>query len=117
MARACLSPAAHVYGFLVVCNVLLSLGLARVLSLRFIALEAGRFKFHVFVLRLAFVPVFFNMADKKRRRTDSVVDVEPRASELEDIAKLRFSGKAVREAKTREPDKQEPDIAHQTGKP
>lgn len=53
--------------------------------------------FHVFVLRLAFVPVFFNMADKKRRRTDSVVDVEPRASELEDIAKLRFSGKAVRE--------------------
>ena len=37
------------------------------------------------------------LAEKKRRRTDTVVDVEPRASELEDIAKLRFSGKAVRE--------------------
>jgi hypothetical protein len=37
------------------------------------------------------------MAETKRRRTDTVVDVEPRASELEDIAKLRFSGKAVRE--------------------
>ena len=79
------------------CNVLLLLCLARVLSLPFIALDASRFKFHVFFLRLAFIAVFFNMAEKKRRRTDTVVDVEPRASELEDIAKLRFSGKAVRE--------------------
>ena len=79
------------------CIVLLLLCLARVLSLPFIALDASRFKFHVFFLRLAFIAVFFNMAEKKRRRTDTVVDVEPRASELEDIAKLRFSGKAVRE--------------------
>ena len=37
------------------------------------------------------------MAEKKRRKTNAVVDVEPWASELDDIAKLRFSGKAVRE--------------------
>lgn len=37
------------------------------------------------------------MATKKRRKTNAAVDVEPWASELEDIAKLQFSGKAVRD--------------------
>ena len=50
------------------CNVSLLLCLARVLSLRFIALDASSFNFQVFVLLLAFIPVFFNMAEKKRRR-------------------------------------------------
>jgi len=70
--------------------------MARVRSFLFIVLAARSFRFHV-PLRLFFFLVFFDMAEKKRRRTDTVVDVEPWASELEDIAKLRFSGKAVRE--------------------